>query len=212
MGAYCTRAVDMAGGRYLTLLIFLNDLGVGAGGNTTFPLAGAVEQPPSPADVKVGIQPRVFFMEQILKISDTDKSYIQAKYKKYTKQGAPQKNPDTTTKTEIFRRVRQLRYGSVNPKSFGLWKEYDQRCYEGLVFAPRKGDAVLFYNHHVGRDGRLGEMVLPHARPTKNRREHSLTCNALCAGLTVLAGLDELPRWLLRGGRTEMGRELLGRS
>ena len=78
VGAYCTRAVDMAGGRYLTLLIFLNDLGVGAGGNTTFPLAGAVEQPPSPADVKVGIQPRIW--SKISKLTKPTKAI----YKLYT--------------------------------------------------------------------------------------------------------------------------------
>ena len=52
------------------------------------------------------------------------------------------------------------RFGNVNPQALELWQQYDAQCDGGraLAVAPKRGDAVLFYNHHVGPDGRLGEL------------------------------------------------------
>jgi hypothetical protein len=46
------------------------------------------------------------------------------------------------------------RFGNVNPDALRLWQSHDEHC-DGadgcLSIAPKAGDAVLFYNHHVVR-------------------------------------------------------------
>ena len=52
-------------------------------------------------------------------------------------------------------------FSNGNTNALGVWQSHDGRCDGdggGLAIAPKTGDAILFYNHHVGADGRLGEL------------------------------------------------------
>ena len=52
-------------------------------------------------------------------------------------------------------------FSNGNTDALGVWQSHDGRCDGdggGLAIAPKSGDAILFYNHHVGADGRLGEL------------------------------------------------------
>ena len=51
-------------------------------------------------------------------------------------------------------------FSNGNANALGVWQSHDGRCDGdggGLAIAPKTGDAILFYNPHVGADGRLGD-------------------------------------------------------
>lgn len=61
-------------------------------------------------------------------------------------------HPTQGSKSTLGLRDVMGKFGNVNPDAIGLWQSHDQTC-DGadghLSVAPKAGDAVLFYNHHV---------------------------------------------------------------
>jgi|EP01044_Picomonas_judraskeda_P002087 hypothetical protein len=47
---------------------------------------------------------------------------------------------------------------SKNTHAHKIWRQHSAQCEHGLTVTPQQGSALLFYNHKLSADGRLGEL------------------------------------------------------
>ena len=47
---------------------------------------------------------------------------------------------------------------SKNAHAHQIWRQHSAQCEHGLTVAPQQGSALLFYNHKLSADGRVGEL------------------------------------------------------